>query len=94
MPAAAALHLALLYLWQLDLLRLEGLERLAAAAGLWLLDSQLPSSQLVPQVRAAPRRGRRWVLKAKTFRPPSSCPRCAPRREYAAVRALGLSRTL
>lgn len=52
--APAALHLALLYLWQLDLLRLESLQPIADAAGLWVLDLQLLSSQLVPQVCPAP----------------------------------------
>ena len=48
--SAAALHVALLYLWQLDLLRLESLAAVADAAGLWVITPDMPASQVVPQV--------------------------------------------
>jgi hypothetical protein len=46
----AALHVALLYLWQIDLLRLDHLASIARTAGLWVMSENLPAAQLVPQV--------------------------------------------
>ena len=53
----AALHLVLLYLWQIDLLRLHHLARIARTAGLWVMSEDLPAAQLIPQVlhEATPR---------------------------------------
>ena len=47
----AALHVALLYLWQIDLLRLDHLTYIARTAGLYVISADLPASDLVPQVR-------------------------------------------
>ena len=49
---SAGLHVALLYLWQIDLLRLDHLAAMAREAGLYVISADLPASQLVPQVRA------------------------------------------
>ena len=46
----AALHAALLYLWQIDLLRLDPLTSITRIVGLWVMSEDLPAAQLVPQV--------------------------------------------
>ncbi len=46
----AAVHLALLYLWQIDLLRLHHLSAVASTAGLYVISVDIPAGQLVPQV--------------------------------------------
>ena len=51
---STALHVALLYLWQLDLLRLDSLESVARAAGLWVLTPDMPASQIMLQVEYIP----------------------------------------
>ena len=50
MDLHAALHVALLYLWQIDLLRLDHLAGIARTAGLWVMSEDLPAAQLLPQV--------------------------------------------
>ena len=64
----AALHLALLYLWQIDLLRLQHFAGIARTAGLYVISADLPAGQLVPEVRVS---GCRTLLKRSLHAPVS-----------------------
>ena len=46
--------MALLYLWQIDLLRLDHLAAMARAAGLYVICADHPASRLIPEVQTKP----------------------------------------